>query len=266
MLLTKFIDVFERKRAPGETIKQRYKILEFLGKGSYGLAYKAVDLLNNDLVVIKQLRKRKKNKYSNQNTLKREAEILRALNHPAIPKWIDYFEIDSDFFLVMEFISGENVEELIFYQNKKFSIKESFLVLLEVLSVIQYIHEKQIIHRDLRLPNILLNEKRVFIIDFGLAVYLDDFDPQLEKTISMEKRLFREISYASDFYALGHFLLFLLYSNYEFATKIERSWEEELPLNKEQIRMIKKLLKIEPAYEHVRELIEDLKASINNVE
>ena len=62
----------------------------------------------------------------------------------------------------------------------------------------------------------------------------------------------------SDFYALGHFILFLLYSNFTPSSKQESSWEEELTLTKNTKQIIRKLLKLEPCYKKVDEIILDV--------
>ena len=77
-------------------------------------------------------------------------------------------------------------------------------------------HSKGIIHRDLRIPNILMKEKQVSIIDFGLAKYKGD---ERATTYEGEQALMREVHFRSDFYALGHFSLFLLYAGYESTEK-----------------------------------------------
>lgn len=260
-MITILSDILERPIKDGSTLNGRYKILQFIAKGSYGMAYKAIDLKSDHLVVVKQFRKRKKK--ARKGLLERETRMLNALDHPAIPKCVDVFEKGEQSFLIMELVEGQNVEELIFYKGKRFNEKESILIFLEVLRIIQYIHEKGIIHRDLRLPNILISDKQVSIIDFGLAVFLNEKDPIPYDSMPLEKRLYREIAYSSDFYALGHFVLFLLYSDYQASSLKNQSWEEELAIGEESKRIIRKLLKLDPCYEHVDQIIDDVSKLIN---
>jgi serine/threonine protein kinase, bacterial len=255
-------DILERPIKVGCILKGRYKIIHFIAKGSYGLAYRAIDLPSDQMVLVKQFRKRKCR--VRRGLLEREARMLKALDHPAIPKCLDFFEEKEQSFLIMEFLEGQNIEELIFYQRKRFNEKDSFRILLEILPIIQYFHEKGIIHRDLRLPNILIKNKQVFIIDFGLAVFCDEKDPIPYESMPQEKRLFREISFASDFYALGHFVLFLLYSDYQASSLKNRSWEEELNIGNDSKRIIRKLLKLDSCYEHVSEIIKDVEQVLDS--
>lgn len=255
-MFTYLTDILERPLKVGCILKGRYKIIHFIAKGSYGMAYRAIDLISNQTVVVKQFRKRKKR--TRKGLLEREARMLKALDHPAIPKCLDLFEEKEGSFLVMEFMEGQNVEELIFHQGEKFNERDSFLIVLDVLKIIQYFHKKGIIHRDLRLPNILIRNNQVSIIDFGLAVFCDEKDPIPYELMPLEKRLYREISFTSDFYAIGHFVLFLLYSDYQISSLKHQSWEEELTIGEASKRIIRRLLKLDPCYEHVNQIIDEV--------
>ncbi|HYK72916.1 MAG TPA: protein kinase [Pseudoneobacillus sp.] len=255
-MLDVVLDLFERPIKNGHVLLERYKIIQFIGKGSYGMAYQAIDFKTGITVVVKQLRKRKNR--SQRKLLEREANMLSDLNHLSIPSLVDLFEEENRFYLIMEYIEGKNVEELIFYDGVKYNEKESFQLLLEVLKVINYLHGKGIIHRDLRLPNILINGSKVSVIDLGLAVLISEKEPIPLETLSIEKRLFREISFKSDFYALGHFVLFLLYSNYQVSSKKEQSWEEELTISDASKQIIRKMLKLEGSYDNIEEIIMDV--------
>jgi serine/threonine protein kinase, bacterial len=248
--------LFEWPMRNGLIMKQRYQIHSFIGRGSYGLVYKATDLSNGRVVVIKQLRRRKRK--IGKDFFTREATMLSSFHHAAIPKFIDLFDEGKNSFLVMEYIEGKNVEELIFQEGLKYDENKSFRILFQVLKIVDIIHKNGIIHRDLRLPNILFHEDHVYIIDFGLAVFCDEKDPVDLESMPLEKRLFREISTSSDYYALGHFLLFLLYSNFQTLSRKKRSWEEELDISEDAKRIIRKLLKIIPGYQSVSEIMSDI--------
>ncbi|MFZ3589965.1 serine/threonine protein kinase [Bacillus sp. DJP31] len=250
-------DLLERPLNIHSFLHNRYKVIRFIGKGSYGMVYLALDQEAMKTVVVKQLRKRKSK--VRLGLLQREAKMLASLTHPSIPRFIDFFQEDQKSFLVMEFVDGRNVEELLFHEGRTFNEKESLQLLLEVLKVVEYLHQQKIIHRDLRLPNILINEQEVFVIDFGLAAVLGkQIDPISLESMPLEKRLYREMSVTSDFYALGQFLLFLLYSQYEVTRKKDLSWEEELILQPETIMIIRRLLKLNRCYEDVRDIITDI--------
>ena len=245
----------DRSHRGGKVLLGRYEIIEELGMGSYGIAYKGRDHLTGCLVVIKQARRTKGE--DGRRLLQREADVLAHLHHPQIPRLYDRFVERGQPHLVMEYIDGETVEDQIFKLEAKYTEQEAFRLLKKVLEVVRHVHAFGIVHRDLRIPNIIWCDGTAAIIDFGLAcrigepVDFRDDDP-------LEKRLRREPHPRSDFYALGHFTLFLLYSAYEPTSDEEKSWEEELDLSPNARRILRKMLQLDAPYDHVDELIDDV--------
>jgi serine/threonine-protein kinase len=255
-------DLLERPLNNGYTVNDQYVILEFIGRGSYGLVYLAVDKVTNQTVVVKQQRKRRAKGKIISSYLRKESNILSNLKHPQIPKYMNFITEDNKHFLIMEYIDGKNFEDLILGEGFKLDEVTSLNILLEVLKVIEYLHNKGIVHRDLRLPNIIIKNLQVYVIDFGLAISLDeDVIKDFSHEFPLEKRLFREPSVKSDFYALGHFLLFLLYSTYEVTSRKKRSWEEELNISAETRKIIRRLLRMDTSYESIGQVIEDVRAT-----
>ena len=245
----------DRPHRGGKVLLGRYEIIEELGMGSYGIAYKGRDHLTGRLVVIKQARRTKVE--DGRRLLQREADVLAHLRHPQIPRLYDRFVERGQPHLVMEYIDGETVEDQIFELEAKYTEQEAFRLLKKVLEVVRHVHAFGIVHRDLRIPNIIWRDGTAAIIDFGLVcrigepVDFRDDDP-------LEKRLRREPHPRSDFYALGHFTLFLLYSAYEPKSEEEKSWEEELDLSPNARRILRKMLQLDAPYDHVDELIDDV--------
>jgi serine/threonine-protein kinase len=99
----------------------------------------------------------------------------------------------------------------------------------------------------------------VFIIDFGLARYVGERDER-EETFTGEKKFMREVHYRSDFYALGHFLLFLLYAGYTPDVEEERPWYEELSLSQDGRHVLMRMLQIDKAYQHIEELKKEIRS------
>ncbi|WP_456275102.1 serine/threonine protein kinase [Bacillus sp. AK128] len=250
-------DWLERPYKAGTTLNKRYKILHFIGKGSYGMVYRATDPLTGNIVVIKQARNRKKKE--REGYLQREAEMLAALSHSRIPTCLDFFEERDRAFLVMEWKPGKNIEDLIFQDGQQFNEEDSLQLLVKVLKIVHYLHEHEVIHRDLRIPNILIDKEDVSIIDLGLATRLDHVnDLEILPSMPLEKQLYREISVTSDFYALGHFLLFLLYSTYKPSSRKELSWEEELSIHPRTKMLVRKLLKLDNPFQDINEIIKEV--------
>ncbi|MBD8071474.1 serine/threonine protein kinase [Bacillus sp. PS06] len=262
MLFRKVSEWLEIPLNNGFTLNNRYQIKQYIGKGSYGLVYEATDELRGESVIVKQLRNRKR--AQNKELLVREARMLKSLNLSNTPALVDYFQVDQKYYLVMEHKAGKNFEELVMYEGNEYSEVESIQILLKVLRVVEHLHHRNIVHRDLRLPNILFHGDQIIIIDFGLAIFADEGDLISKVPTSLAKRLYREPSVKSDFYALGNFILFLLYSSYQVTSRKERSWEEELTISPELKRCIRKMLQLDQEYATVNEIIEDLEFILAN--
>ncbi|MFC4558379.1 serine/threonine protein kinase [Virgibacillus kekensis] len=234
-----------------ETLAGRYRIEEILRNGSYGIIYLCWNLESNQRCVVKQMRKSKKKE--NEENYKQETAILQMLDHPGIPKLIETFSYQNKQFFSMEFIEGENLEDTLFASKQKYSESECLVMAKKLTAITCYIHEKGVIHGDIRIPNVLLNRGELYLIDFGLAHNLHTDNHAKEH----QEQLIQE-----DFYDIGDFLLFLLYSPYEAETKKNRSWTEELTLNPKTTNILKRLLQINQPYHRCEDILADMEEAI----
>ncbi|WP_243290768.1 protein kinase [Bacillus sp. FJAT-47783] len=239
-----------------------YQISRFLGIGSYGITYVGQSHHSKEEVVIKQLRKHKRYHPKGIQSFQTEKEMLNVLDHPSIPTFLEEIKTKKHHFIIMEYKKGQTFEEKIFGQKTKYSETDAFYYLWKVLQVVKYLHSKGIVHRDLRIPNILVDGDTIHLIDFGLARRIHDIEEQISQ-YEIEKRLMREIRFESDFYALGHLVLFLLYSTYEPKSNCEeQSWEKELVLTSQARYIIRKLLMIEQPYQNIHQVIYDVQSML----
>ncbi|WP_369899807.1 serine/threonine protein kinase [Bacillus manliponensis] len=249
---------FDRPLRVHTVVMQRYEIERIIGMGSYGFTYVVRDLLSGKKQVLKQLRKSKQRSQSGRKSFSYEKEMLEQLAHPAIPSLFHSFTWKNQFFFVMEYMQGKTFEDLIFFEGKVYTERDVFEILHKILEVVSYFHKKGIVHRDLRIPNILMNNDEIFIIDFGLARFFGENDERLH-SYEDEQAYMREVHFRSDFYALGHFVLFLLYSGYEASQVEERPWYEELAISHAGCEIIMRMLQMkEPYYENVQAVIHDV--------
>jgi len=255
--MRKLLRVLERPLKKGTTIES-YEIVKLLGMGGFGITYLGKVKNSKNDVVIKQIRKYSLGSKKGIKSFQVEKDILSSISHPYIPRFIDERTWNGYQFLIMEYISGKTFEEEIFIYNKKFTEKQSFQYVLKLLDIVKYLHDRNIVHRDLRIPNIILKENDIYVIDFGLARYAKKENKQI-KLSHQEKGLMRDITFQSDFFAIGHFVLFLLYSSFEPKTNKEKSWEEELQISSSAKRIIRRLLLFETPYENAEEIIQDVK-------
>jgi serine/threonine protein kinase len=251
----------ESRFQQNEIIAHRYKVMNHLGTGSYGNSYLVFDLLSQQKKVLKALRIHKRIKKSGRNTFEIEKKLLLSINHPGFPRYFEDGTYKNIPFYTMEYIEGKNFEQLIFQDGHKYSEVEAFKIALDVLALINYLHEQQLIHRDIRIPNVITNGSEIALIDLGLARKYDNQGTyELNKT---KRNIRKESNPQADFYGLGHFLLFLLYSNYSFPkNKKESSWEEELEISHLAKHIISRLLQIEDCYESCEQVKSDMKMLI----
>ena len=189
---------------------EHYRVIKLLGEGGFGRTYLAEDLeLFNKKVVIKKLIAIDANNPKILELFSREAEQLYQLSHPQIPKLHRYFNKDNNFYLIQEFIPGENLLGE-FELNGSFSEPKIIEILQKILLVLEYIQSKDVIHRDIKPENIMrcCSDNQLMLIDFGAVRVKTNTDPSMLTSIytpgyaSREQINGRAVK-ASDVYSLG---------------------------------------------------------------
>jgi serine/threonine-protein kinase len=151
-------------------LQNRYRIVRELGHGGMGTVYEAIDQRVNSLVAVKQTIANRDGKAG--KAFEREAELLANLRHQSLPKVMDYFSEDGADFLVMEFIPGYDLAELLDLRANPFPQSQVLRWANDLLRVLEYLHNQDppIIHRDIKPSNLKLTKQgEVFLLDFGLA-------------------------------------------------------------------------------------------------
>ncbi|WP_415273270.1 serine/threonine protein kinase [Bacillus siamensis] len=245
--------LFDRPLQNGVTLHHQYRIEECLGMGGYGLVYLCTDILTQTPYVLKQQRPTKAKKEKEKVRFQQKIKLLKSIHYPQIPDFIDDFIIDGQAYYVMQLIEGENIEELLFSKNSHLQSSWRYSC-FQLLRIVEYLHDRFIFHSDIRTPNIIINDGRLCLIDFGLAKQLT---PEETEEIKIRKQ--------DDFFDLGETLLFLLYSQYKGKKKKNGTWLEELTLTNEITLLLKKLLGIDEEYQHTAFIREDLNRAIQSV-
>lgn len=147
----------------------KYRIEETLATGGMATIYKGVQISLNREVVIKKLHPHLAEDANFVKRFRREAAILAKLQHENIVSIYDFYEKEGDKFIVLEYIKGKSLKEII-RERGKLPIEYALYVLKEVLKGLAYIHSNGILHRDLKPDNIMIaDDGTVKITDFGLA-------------------------------------------------------------------------------------------------
>lgn len=147
----------------------KYIIQNIIKSGGIAHIYKASDLITKDIVAIKILQPSSANRRAVKGFI-REAKMLKKLNHPNIIQVMDFGKEKGIPYMVMEYINGEDLKKLLLH--KKTKKLQRYDLILQIGRGLDYLHENNIIHQDIKPENILVSKNNeVKIIDFGLARY-----------------------------------------------------------------------------------------------
>ncbi|MEH2170996.1 MAG: protein kinase [Nostoc sp.] len=179
----------------GTVLQNRYRIIQILGQGGFGRTYLAEDQRRfNELCAIKELNSTARSALNwerAQELFHREAAILYQIEHPQVPKFRERFEQDQRLFLVEDYVAGQTYRTLLAERQavgKTFTEAEVLQLIQMLLPVLEHIHSRGIIHRDISPENIILRDSdaKPVLIDFGvvkeLATRLQSPDNPLPET------------------------------------------------------------------------------------
>ncbi|WP_052573086.1 serine/threonine-protein kinase [Haloferula sp. BvORR071] len=146
----------------------QYEILECLGRGGMGVVYKARQKSLKRTVAIKILAPEREHDSRFAARFAHEAELLAKLSHPNIVTIHDFGETEGLFYLVMEYVDGVNLRELL--REGRMQPEQALAIVPPVCEALEYAHGKGVVHRDIKPENLLLDrEGRIKIADFGIA-------------------------------------------------------------------------------------------------
>jgi len=152
----------------GKQIKNRYEMGVLIGEGAMGEVYRGIDTKTGEIVAIKILKSRIASTEQIER-FAREGEALRQLNHPNIVKVLDAFEEDKRHFLILEYVSGGTLRDIL-NEQKQLATETVLRVGLELADALTRAHHLNIVHRDIKPANILIAEDGTpRLTDFGIA-------------------------------------------------------------------------------------------------
>lgn len=266
-------------------LNNRYRSIKKIGKGGFGATFLGIDLSlpGNPFCVIKQLRPTSNDPQTFQMALElfeREAKTLGKIDHPQVPRLLDYFEDSKHFYLVQSLVKGKNLQQEV-KQNGTFKESEIKTFLKEILPVLKYIHSLKMIHRDIKPANILRREQdgKLVLIDFGAVK--DQVNTQLANQnygqtaftqfavgtmgFAPPEQLAMRPIYSSDIYAIGATCLYLMTAKSPkdiAADELtgELLWEKEVRLSAGFVKILRKMLEVDVRnrYKSIDEVLADL--------
>lgn len=263
---------------PNSTIVNRYQIVKALGKGSFGSTYLARDLLRpgKPYCVVKRLTPSSQEaKFLKivQRLFRTEAKILeRVGTHEKIPQLLAYIEENNEFFLVQEYIEGKTIlKEL--KEKGKYSEKEVLILIEEIISILVFIQEYKLIHRDIKPDNIIRrnSDNSIVLIDFGAVKQISRQNDQKTVIIGNEgyaapEQLAGQPSLSSDIYATGMVAIHCLTGTIPHKLAKDETtgdviWNSQDYVSKPTASIIKKMTHYHfgDRYQNAQEVMRDLK-------
>jgi eukaryotic-like serine/threonine-protein kinase len=169
--------------APGTTLSH-YRILAQLGQGGQATAYKAEDTRLHRLVVVKILLPDQAASETARRRFEREARLASALDHPNICAIYDIGESNGLYYIVMPFIEGRTLKQLI--SGQPLVAMSALSIAIQIADAIASAHARGIVHRDIKPTNVIVNDQgQVKVLDFGLAKMLSGEEEKVDRDKSM---------------------------------------------------------------------------------
>ena len=166
---------FNKYKKYPDTSLQFYKYGRLIGQGAFGKVNLGLNILTGRIVAVKSFNKNNSELTGdNMKKIKYETDLMKKLNHPNITKILEMFEDEKFFLIIMEYINGGNLFSFV-KKRRKLSEKTAKFLFRQIILGIKYIHEQNIVHRDIKLENLLIDlNNNVKICDFGIGRKLEN--------------------------------------------------------------------------------------------
>ena len=169
-VLSKYIkDYYKQNLCYPNTDLSFYKYGRVIGRGAFGKVNIGLNILTGRIVAIKSFNKKNIINEASKNKILYETNLMRGLCHPSVTKILETFECEKYMLIIMEYISGGNLQNFV-KKRRKLCEKTAKILFRQIIQGIRYIHSRGIVHRDIKLENILLDLNNIIkICDFGVG-------------------------------------------------------------------------------------------------
>ncbi|MGB5632178.1 MAG: tetratricopeptide repeat protein [Waterburya sp.] len=266
----------------GDLLNQRFDIIRELGTGGFATTYLAIDKqsVKQSKCAVKQLQPRFNSSSvwaSARERLAKEAMVLQWLGkHSQIPEFIGYFTENKQFYLVLEFIEGEEFEQEI--QRQVLNETQSIQFLFDILGILKSVHQQGIIHRDIKPSNLIRRrqDEKMILIDFGAVKEIGTlaFNTSKQKIQTQiigtpgymppEQNNGKPV-YSSDIYALGKTVIFGMTGKSPTEYEITESgdpiaWNKKIAISEAFLKIVNRMTidDVSRRYQSAREVLQDL--------
>lgn len=194
-------------------------------QGGFALCYEILDIQTQDVYAAKVVSKKMMMKHNQKEKMKQEIKIHQSLSHPNVVRFLSCFDDDKNVYIVLELCKQRSMMEL-HKRRPTVTVAECRFYIHQILEGVKYLHDNQIIHRDLKLGNLFLNDKlNVKIGDFGLAALIEFVGERKQTLCGTPNYIAPEIlqksghSYEVDIWSIGCIMYTLLVGQPPFETK-----------------------------------------------
>lgn len=249
----------------GDAIVKKYTKGKFLGKGGFAKCYEFTNMENNKVMAAKIIPKSTLKKSRHRQKLLSEIKIHRGLTHPNVVKFEHVFEDNENVYILLEMCTNQTLNDLC-KRRKRLTEFEAQYYIYQIVGALKYLQKNRVIHRDLKLGNLFLNDKlEIKLGDFGLAAKLD-FDSEKRHTVcGTPNYLAPEVlsnksghGYEVDVWSLGVVLYALVVGKPPFETpevkmtydkikKVMYTFPEQIPLTENVKNLITKIFVADPS-------------------
>ena len=241
----------------GTLLLNRYELLEKIGEGGMGIVYKAKCHLLNRFVAIKILKAELSNDEDFAARFKREATSIAKLSHPNIVNIHDVGEENHISFIIMEYINGKTLKQVI-KENGRLSSEKTLNIVLQIAKALECAHINNIIHRDIKPDNIMITQDEIVkVMDFGIAKVVGS------RTVTNSNKVMGTAHYFSPEQAKGNFVDFRT-DIYSLGIVMYEMVTGRVPYNAESIITIA-MMHIQEPVTPPKEIITEIPENINQV-
>lgn len=249
----------------GIKLRKRYNIIRYLGGGGFGVTYLALDedLPGSPKFVVKHLKPKDTRPAVLQvarDLFKREAEALYRLKHNQIPRLFAYFEENGEFYLVEDYVEGDDLSKIELSQGKQLSEAETIKLLHEILEILAFVHQQNLIHLDIKPQNIIRHRQtnELFLIDFGAVKEIENLETNIQGQVQSSvvvgtpgympsEQAAKRPRLCSDVYAVGMIgiqaLTGILPDKLEVDSNIEVIWRNRVQVSAQLADILDKMVR-----------------------